>query len=114
MNSILYLVRGQPGNTANETVDMVLVSGVFEQTTTVVFLDDGVYQLLGDGSKIQRKDTASKWSALPTYDISRIFVLETSLVSRGIDPQHMPDFVTTASEEEFSDLLRTTDCVVSD
>ncbi len=114
MNSILYLVRDQPGNTANETVDMVLVSGVFEQPTTVVFMDDGVYQLLGDGSKNQRKDTASKWSALPTYDISRIFVLETSLISRGIDPRQMPDFVAPASDQEFKDLLRSADCLVSD
>ncbi len=114
MNSILYLVRDLPGNTANETVDMVLVSGVFEQPTTVVFLDEGVYQLLGDGTKNQRKDTASKWSALPTYDISDIFVLEASLISRGIDPRQMPDFVTTASEEKFTDLLRTANCVVSD
>ncbi len=114
MNSILYLVRKLPGTLANETVDMVLVSGVFGQPTTVVFMDDGVFQLIGDGEKIERKDTAKKWTALPTYDIDRVFVHQPSLAQRNIAESLLPGFVSVASDSDLEDLLREANCVVSD
>ena len=54
MRSVLYLIRQFPGELANETIDLMLVSGVFEQPTSVVFIGNGVWQLVGDGSKIER------------------------------------------------------------
>ena len=63
MRSVLYLIRQFPGELANETIDLMLVSGVFEQPTSVVFIGNGVWQLVGDGSKIERKDTARALNA---------------------------------------------------
>ncbi|MCY4144491.1 MAG: DsrE family protein [Gammaproteobacteria bacterium] len=114
MNSILYLVRKLPGTLANETIDMVLVSGVFGQPTTVVFMDDGVFQLIGDGEKIRRKDTAKKWTALPAYDIDKVLVHLPSLAERNIPDTQLPNFVCLASDSELQDAFREANCVVSD
>ncbi len=114
MNSILYLVRKPPGVLANETVDMVLVSGVFGQPTTVVFLDDGVFQLVGNGDRVGRKDTAKKWTALPDYDIETILVHQSSLNDRNIAHCRLPDFVRLASDSQIQDAIGKASCVVSD
>lgn len=114
MNSILYLVRKLPGVLANETIDMVLVSGVFGQPTSVVFMDDGVFQLVGNGEKVGRKDTAKKWASLPAYDIETILVHQPSLVSRGIAQSLLPDYVHQASHLEIQEAIYAARCVVSD
>ena len=75
MRSVLYLVRKPPGALANEMIDMMLVSGVFEQPARVLFLDDGVRQIAGgqDASLVDRKDTAKALGALPAYDVEELF-----------------------------------------
>ena len=81
MRSVLYLVRKPPGALANEMIDMMLVSGVFEQPARVLFLDDGVRQLASgqDASLVDRKDTAKALGALPVYDVEELFDLVTGM-----------------------------------
>lgn len=114
MNSVLYLVRSYPGILANETIDMVLVSGVFAQPTTVIFMDDGVFQLLEGKDTINRKDTAKKWSALPTYEVENIFVHESSVRERNLETAELPNFVNLATDIEVKHMIRKADCVVND
>ena len=81
MRSVLYLVRKPPGGLANEMIDMMLVSGVFEQPARVLFLDDGVRQLASgqDATLVDRKDTAKALGALPAYDVDELFAHAGSL-----------------------------------
>ena len=110
MKRVLYLIRQPPGVAADETTDMMLVSGVFEQPTSVLFLDDGVYQLLGlDGRK-------SSLKALPTYEVSDLYVAESSLASRGIAAEGIgqPLDVEILDEAGVRDLIGRHDVVVPD
>ena len=85
MKRVLYLIRRPPGIAADETTDMMLVSGVFEQSTSVLFMDDGIYQLLG------LEDRKSPLKALPTYEVSDLYAARSSLASRGIAPEDIGD-----------------------
>lgn len=114
MRSVLYLIRKPPGVVANETVDLMLVSGVFEQPAAVVFVDDGVWQLVGDGALIGRKDTASALKALPAYDVDALYVDAASLTGRGVDPEDIDVPVCIIDTDAVTALLHDYDVVVSD
>ncbi|MCY4012729.1 MAG: DsrE family protein [Gammaproteobacteria bacterium] len=110
MKRVLYLIRQPPGIAADETTDMMLVSGVFEQQTSVLFMDDGVYQLLGlEGRK-------SSLKALPTYEVSDLYAAGSSLASRGIAPEGIgqPLRVEILDEAAVRDLIGRHDVVVPD
>ena len=114
MHSVLYLIRRFPGELANETIDLMLVSGVFEQPTSVIFMGDGVWQLVGDGSKIDRKDTARALNALPMYDVEALYVDEASLAERGIAVKDIDLPVQAISPSEVTQLLHDHDVVIGD
>lgn len=114
MKSVLYTIREKPGNLANETIDAVLVGGIMEQTTTVVFLDDGVYQLVSNLETINFKDTRMKWSALPTYGIEQVYALQDSLRDRTIEPSQLPDWVKPIDMSKLSRRLHSAHFVISD
>lgn len=78
MKRILYLIRRPPGIAADETTDLALVSCAFEQRASVLFLDDGVYQLVGLGAR------QSSLKALPTYDVQGIYAGAASLAARSV------------------------------
>ena len=110
MKRVLYLVRRPPGIAADETTDMMLVSGVFEQPTSVLFMDDGVYQLLGlEGRK-------SSLKALPTYEVSDLYAARSSLASHGVAPEDIdgPLSVKVLDEAAVRDLIGRHDVVVPD
>ena len=110
MKRVLYLIRRPPGVAADETTDMMLVSGVFEQPTTVLFMDDGVYQLLG------LEDRKSSLKALPTYEVSDLYAAGSSLASRGMAAEGIgaPLCVDVLDEAAVRDLIACHDVVVPD
>lgn len=109
MKRVLYLVRQPPGIAADETTDMMLVSGVFEQPTSVLFMDDGVYQLLG------LEDRKSSLKALPTYEVSDLYAAGSSLARRGIAPEGIDGLpVEVLNDAAVRDLIGRHDVVVPD
>ena len=78
MKRILYLIRRPPGIAADETTDLALVSCAFEQHASMLFLDDGVYQLVGLGAR------QSSLKALPTYDVQGLYASAASLAARSV------------------------------
>lgn len=110
MKRVLYLIRQPPGIAADETTDMMLVSGVFEQATSVLFMDDGIYQLVGlEGRK-------SSLKALPTYEVSDLYAAGSSLASRGITSEGIgqPLHIEVLDEAGVRDLIGRHDVVVPD
>ena len=112
--SVLFTIREKPGILANETIDAVLVSGIMDQPTSVVFLDDGVYQLVSDLETINIKDTKKKWSALPTYGVEQVYAFENSLRERSIDPTQLPDWVQPIDAVTLQQYLHSVHFVISD
>ena len=108
MKRVLYLIRRRGGVAANETIDLALVSGVFEQATSMLFIDDGVDQLKG----LAERQSALK--ALPTYDIRALYAAEHSLAERqmSIDDIDLP--VLAADRHAVRALIADHDVVITD
>ena len=90
---LLVIVRRAPyvGTLAYEALDAVLVAGVFEQDVTVVFMDDGVYQLLRgqNANAIGMRNVGRGLRALETYDVKQVYVDGESLTARGLRPEDL-------------------------
>lgn len=116
MRSVLYLVRRPPGLAANESIEMMLVSGVFEQPASVLFLDDGVRQLPAgqDASRVGRKDTAKALGALATYGVEALYAHAGSAAARGIAPADVTLTVDWIDDDEAARLLHGADVVITD
>ena len=108
MKGVLYLVRRPPGPLADETTDLMLVSGVFDQPTAVVFLDDGVLQLQG----LDARQSALR--ALPTYGVESVYADAASLADRGVSLDAVPLAVAPIEPEAVRELIARHDVVLSD
>src|SRR5690554_7301836 len=73
---ILLISRHAPygSSIAREALDAVLASAAYDQQISLLFMDDGVFQLLAeqDPGSIGQKSFASMLSALPLYDVTNI------------------------------------------
>ena len=108
MKSVLYLVRRPPGRLADETTDLMLVSGVFEQATAVVFVDDGVLQLAGLDAR------QSPLRALPTYAVESLYADAQSLAERGISLDTAALAVAPIDAPALKELIASHDIVLTD
>lgn len=114
---LLFALRHAPyGNTfAKESLDAILATAVYEQTLSVVFMDDGVFQLINSqqADAINEKSFSNMLSAFPLYDIDRVFVCEQSLVERGISLQSIPTIVQPLNTQALNQLFQQQDHLLS-
>jgi len=114
---IAFLIRRAPytGSQAMETIDAVLVAAVFEQDVTLVFLDDGVFQLLPgqEGGTLGRKTVGDALKALPAYDVERLLVDGASLHARGLEASDLSVPVSIVDAATLRALIGDQDVVLS-
>ena len=108
MKRVLYLIRRRRSVATGETIDLALVSGVFEQATTVLFLDDGVDQLKG----LAERQSALK--ALPTYDVRALYAAAHSLAERQMSVDDIDLPVIAADRAAVRTLIADHDVVITD
>lgn len=88
MSQLTYLFRSAPhgNNAGREGVDALLAASAYCEDITVLFVGDGVYQLLlGQApSGILSKDYAPMLKLFDLYDIEQVFVCADSLAERGL------------------------------
>ena len=84
MNSVFYCLSGPAGHPANEIVDAISVSAVFDQPIAVAFIDDGVWQLFDKTVAEDGKNTTKYLSALPSFDVSEFMVEQESLQNQNL------------------------------
>jgi tRNA 2-thiouridine synthesizing protein C len=86
---LLFIIRHCPyGNLlARESLDAVLATSAYEQTLSVLFLDDGVFQLLAQQitEPTVQKNISKLLSAFSVYEINAVSVCQSSLYQRGLD-----------------------------
>ena len=131
MKKFLYMNRRAPYGTvyALESLEVVLIGAAFDQDVSLVFMDDGVYQLT-KGQKtegIGMKNFSPTFSALGDYEVSKIYIEKESLEERGLtleDLQHLvwedededwaeKDSIHLVSSEELSKIIADQDVVLS-
>src|SRR3972149_5932082 len=84
--------RAPPGTVyALEALEVVLISAAFDQDISMVFLDDGVYELVkGQQTKaIDVKNFSPAYRALDGYDIEKLYVDADSLAARGLTEDNL-------------------------
>ena len=113
----MYVNRRPPHGTiyALECLEVVLITAAFEQFESLVFIDDGVYQLKKDQDTtgIGTKNFSKTYRALDDYDVERIYVEKESLEARGLTADDLiiqPEILTT---EELREVMAQQDVVIS-
>ena len=115
---ILFLLRQPPYATGHavEALESILVAGVFEQQVSVLFRDDGVWQLLKDqsGDALGARTVGNVVRALPEYEVKDIYVCAESLAQRGLVVDDLVLTVKLLSQREQLTLISAQQAVVND
>src|SRR4030042_3982060 len=88
VKKFMFLNRKAPHGTvcALEGLEVVLITAAFDQDVSMVFTDDGVFQLMKgiDTKGIEVKDFSKTYRALEGYDIEKLYVDQASMDARGL------------------------------
>lgn len=131
IKKFMYMNRKSPYGTiyALESLEVVLIAAAFDQDVSLVFADDGVYQLMKgqDTDEIGMKNFSPTYSALGDYDIKKIYIEKESLEERGLSLDDLQDLkyededddwaekdsIHLVSREELADVIDQQDVVFS-
>lgn len=117
VKKLMYVNRRAPYGTiyALESLEVVLVGAAFEQDVSVVFLDDGVYQLKRgqDTGGVEMKNFSPTYRALEMYDVEKLYVDEASLSERGLTEEDLIVPVEVMSRERIGELMEEQDVILS-
>jgi tRNA 2-thiouridine synthesizing protein C len=131
VKKFLYLNRRAPYGTiyAWESLEVVLIGAAFDQEVSVMFLDDGVYELTKGHSTagIGMKNFSPTYRTLGDYEVKNIFVDRDSLAARGLSEDDLVavawEDIDTGEEREnivevvdaarVAELMEETDCIFS-
>jgi tRNA 2-thiouridine synthesizing protein C len=100
---------------AREALDVALAAGVFEQDLALVFMGDGVWQLLNqqDSQAINSKSIEKLLGAFPLYGINEIYVDKEALFARNIDENRLSCSTTLVTPTELSGLFESADIILN-
>lgn len=88
MKKFMFVNRKAPYGTiyALESLEVVLITASFDQDVSLVFMDDGVYDIVkGQQTKgIGIKNFSPSYRALEGYDVEKLYVDHDSLSQRGL------------------------------
>jgi tRNA 2-thiouridine synthesizing protein C len=113
----MYVNRKAPYGTiyALECLEVVLIAAAFDQDVSVVFLDDGVFQLKSnqDTTAIGMKNFSKTYRALDDYDVEKIYVERESLEARGLTADDLVIPVEVVAAAELRQIMANQDVVIS-
>jgi tRNA 2-thiouridine synthesizing protein C len=86
MKKYLFIIKkaAHSGAYMQEILDMLLTTAAFEQSVTVLLLDDALFALKRNQHALALKDTAALFEVLPMYEVTDIYVETESLQARGL------------------------------
>jgi len=114
---------------ALESLEVVLISAAFDQDVSLVFCDDGVFQISNNQNTEASgmKNFSNAYKALGDYDINKLYVEKESLEERGLTLDNIMDLtyededddwaekpsIKLVSRAELADLMDEQDVVIS-
>jgi tRNA 2-thiouridine synthesizing protein C len=117
VKKFMFVNRKAPYGTiyALEALEVVLITAAFDQDVSLVFLDDGVFQLKkGQQTKgIEIKNFSPTYRALEGYDVEKLYVLKESMDARGLSEDDLLVPVTVLTTAEMGALMDEQDVVLS-
>ena len=114
--NILVIQRTAPygSSLAREGLDYVLTSAAYDQNIQMLFMADGVFQLVKaqDSSDIQLKSHLGAMEVLPLYDIEGLYVIQEDLTERNLTADQLGLSVKVISREDAHALIDQQDHVM--
>jgi len=107
IKKFMYMNRKAPYGTiyAWESLEVVLIAAAFDQDISLVFADDGVYQLMKDQNteEVGMKNFSKTYSALGDYDIKKIYIEQESLEERGLSLEDLQDLKYEDEDDDWAE-----------
>jgi len=117
VKKFMFVNRKAPYGTihALESLEVVLITATFDQDVSLVFLDDGVYELVKgqDTQAIGIKNHSKTYRALDGYDVEKLYVERESMDARGLSEDDLLVPVEVLSSAEMGALMAEQDVVLS-
>ncbi|MBB4864819.1 tRNA 2-thiouridine synthesizing protein C [Pseudomonas nitritireducens] len=115
--SLLIISRQAPwaGPAAREALDIALAGGAFDLPISLLFLDDGVFQLAPGQrpASIEQKDLQANLQALPLFGVESLYASALSLAERGLDAASLTLPAQALDTAALRSLLQTHDQVIT-
>jgi tRNA 2-thiouridine synthesizing protein C len=113
----LLVCRHSPyqGQLSRGALDIALAASVFEQDISVLFMDEGVWQLLPgqDTQKSDNKSIEKTLASFDLYDLKQLYVEETSMSSRLLSSADMSVAVEAIEAHALPDFMNSFQQVIS-
>jgi tRNA 2-thiouridine synthesizing protein C len=113
----LFVNRKAPYGTvyALESLEVVLISAAFDQDVSLVFMDDGVYQIVKNQETdgIKMKNFSRTYRALDGYEVEKLYVEKESLDARGLTKDDLLVDVEILSSQELGEIMAAQDVVIT-
>lgn len=117
VKKFMFVNRKAPYGTiyALESLEVVLISAAFDQDVSLVFMDDGVYQIVKaqHTKAIDVKNFSPTYRALEGYDIEKLYVSKQSLDERGLTEDDLLVDVQVLDAAGMAKLMAEQDVVLS-
>ncbi|MCY4245072.1 MAG: sulfurtransferase complex subunit TusC [Gammaproteobacteria bacterium] len=100
---------------AAEGLDLALVAATFDHEVTLVFMDDGVFQLLKNQAPeraLGMRDFCRALGALPQYGCEQVLAERESLNARNVAAADFLIAATVVERAELLEVLAAQDCVI--
>lgn len=113
----LLVFRHPPysGSLSRSGLDTALAAGAFEQAVTLLFLSDGIMQLLPkqDSTGIGKRNHGKVLASLPLYDIETFWVDAQALSDSGYTINELPEGSRLADRVLIRDMLAQHDHILT-
>jgi tRNA 2-thiouridine synthesizing protein C len=110
MKQFLFVLRKPPhsGAYVQEMLDIILTTAAFDQPTSLLLLDDAVFQLKTgqQPADFGMKETLPIFRALEIYDVNSIYAEIESLEERGLKPADLCLPVQLVYRKDIASLMR--------
>jgi tRNA 2-thiouridine synthesizing protein C len=107
IKKFMYMNRKSPYGTiyALESLEVVLIAAAFDQDVSLMFADDGVYQLMKgqDTDGIGMKNFSPVYAALGDYDIKKIYIEKESLEERGLSLEDLQELKYEDEDDDWAE-----------
>lgn len=115
--SMLIICRQAPWHNilARELVDLALAGGAFELPIGLLFLDEGVWQLVKNQHPdlIEQKDLTANLQALSLFGIDKLLIAQHSLTERNLTLEQLILPTEVIAKEQLVELLTHYDVVIT-
>jgi len=116
--NFLYVNRRAPHGSihALEALEVVLIGAAFDQHVSVLFMDDGVYQLKkkqDPRTHLGIKNFSKTFQLFEDYEVEVVYVEKEALQQRGLNEDDLIIPVNSVSTAEIQQIMKQQDCIFS-